>query len=52
MSCIAAFKDMTSGDFSVQMLPGSHFYLKDSANEKVILDYITKHIETAEMDYF
>ncbi|KAK3508381.1 hypothetical protein QTP70_025787 [Hemibagrus guttatus] len=48
---LQAFKDMTSGDFSVQMLPGSHFYLKDSANEKIILDYITKHIETAEMGY-
>lgn len=51
MSCITAFKAMTSGDFTVQMLPGSHFYLKDAANEKVILDYITKHLETAEMAY-
>lgn len=51
MSYIPAFKAMTSGDFTVQMLPGSHFYLKDTANEKVILDYITKHLETAEMDY-
>ncbi|KAB5517895.1 hypothetical protein PHYPO_G00172710 [Pangasianodon hypophthalmus] len=48
---LQAFKAMTSGDFTVQMLPGSHFYLKDTANEKVILDYITKHLETAEMDY-
>lgn len=50
-SPILAFKAMTSGDFTVKMLPGSHFYLKDGANEKVILDYITKHLETAEMDY-
>ncbi|XP_026999790.1 S-acyl fatty acid synthase thioesterase, medium chain isoform X1 [Tachysurus fulvidraco] len=48
---LQAFKAMTSGDFTVQMLPGSHFYLKDTANEKVILDYITKHLETAEMAY-
>lgn len=51
MSCVTAFRAMTSGDFNVQMLPGSHFYLKNAANEKVILDYMTKHLETAEMDY-
>lgn len=33
------------------MLPGTHFYLKEDANEKYILDYITKHLEMAEMDY-
>ncbi|XP_062866912.1 S-acyl fatty acid synthase thioesterase, medium chain [Trichomycterus rosablanca] len=48
---LQAFKAMTSGDFTVQMLPGPHFYLKDTANEKVLLDHITKHLETAEMDY-
>uniref|UniRef100_A0A8C1BDS7 oleoyl-[acyl-carrier-protein] hydrolase n=1 Tax=Cyprinus carpio carpio TaxID=630221 RepID=A0A8C1BDS7_CYPCA len=36
---------------TVQMLPGTHFYLKEDANEKYILDYITKHLEMAEMDY-
>uniref|UniRef100_A0A673G1P5 oleoyl-[acyl-carrier-protein] hydrolase n=1 Tax=Sinocyclocheilus rhinocerous TaxID=307959 RepID=A0A673G1P5_9TELE len=45
------YTDMTNGDFTVQMLPGSHFYLKEEANEKYILDHITKHFETAEMDY-
>ncbi|KAA0710184.1 S-acyl fatty acid synthase thioesterase, medium chain [Triplophysa tibetana] len=45
------WKIMTSGDFTVQMLPGSHFYLKDKANEQIILDHIKKHLETAEMDY-
>ncbi|KAJ8389421.1 hypothetical protein AAFF_G00119590 [Aldrovandia affinis] len=48
---LQAWKDATSGEFTVQMLPGSHFYLKDSCNEKVILDFITKHLETAESDY-
>ncbi|KAK1804878.1 hypothetical protein P4O66_019131 [Electrophorus voltai] len=48
---LQAWKCMTTGDFTVQMLCGSHFYLKDAANEKVILDYITKHLETSEMDY-
>lgn len=50
-SRVSAFRAMTSGEFTVKMLPGSHFYLKDAANEKVMLDYITKHLETAEMDY-
>ncbi|XP_055731962.1 S-acyl fatty acid synthase thioesterase, medium chain isoform X1 [Salvelinus fontinalis] len=48
---LQAWKDMSSGDFTVQMLPGAHFYLKDAANETVILDYITKYLEMAEMDY-
>ena len=46
-----AWRDITSGDFTVRMFDGSHFYLKDSENEKIILDYITKHLETSEMDY-
>ncbi|XP_016300013.1 S-acyl fatty acid synthase thioesterase, medium chain-like [Sinocyclocheilus anshuiensis] len=48
---LQAWKDMTNGDVTVQMLPGSNFYLKEEANEKYILDHITKHLETAEMDY-
>lgn len=48
---LKAWKDMTSGDFTIQMLPGAHFYLKEAANEKIILDHVTKHLETAEMDY-
>lgn len=51
MFYITEFKVMTNGDFTVQMLPGSHFYLKVKANEKVLLDHIMKHLETAEMDY-
>uniref|UniRef100_A0A8B9R6M1 S-acyl fatty acid synthase thioesterase, medium chain n=1 Tax=Astyanax mexicanus TaxID=7994 RepID=A0A8B9R6M1_ASTMX len=48
---LQAWQAMTSGDFTVQMLSGSHFYLKNPDNEKIILDHITKHLETAEMDY-
>ncbi|XP_076864123.1 S-acyl fatty acid synthase thioesterase, medium chain [Brachyhypopomus gauderio] len=48
---LQAWKIITTGDFNVHMLSGSHFYLKDAENEKVILDYITKHLETAEMNY-
>lgn len=46
-----AWKSITSGDFTIRMLDGSHFYLKDAGNEKVLLDFITKHLETSEMDY-
>ncbi|XP_053189927.1 S-acyl fatty acid synthase thioesterase, medium chain isoform X1 [Scomber japonicus] len=48
---LQAWKEITTGDFTVRMLDGSHFYLKDSGNEKIILNYVTKHLETAEMDY-
>ncbi|XP_076157022.1 S-acyl fatty acid synthase thioesterase, medium chain [Alosa pseudoharengus] len=48
---LKAWNDMTSGDFSIQMLPGAHFYLREAANEKIILDTVTRHLETAEMDY-
>ncbi|XP_039676347.1 S-acyl fatty acid synthase thioesterase, medium chain isoform X2 [Perca fluviatilis] len=48
---LPAWKSITSGDFTVRMLDGSHFYLKESGNEKIILDYVTKQVETSEMDY-
>lgn len=48
---LQAWKSITSGDFTVRMFNGSHFYLKDPGNEKNILDYITKYLETSEMDY-
>lgn len=48
---LQAWKSITSGDFTIRMLDGSHFYLKDSGNEKIILDYVTKQVETSEMDY-
>ncbi|KAL0962587.1 hypothetical protein UPYG_G00342130 [Umbra pygmaea] len=48
---LEGWKDISSGDFTVQMLTGDHFYLKDAANEKMMLDYITRCLETAEMDY-
>ncbi|XP_008329304.1 S-acyl fatty acid synthase thioesterase, medium chain [Cynoglossus semilaevis] len=49
---LQAWKDITSGDFTIRMLEGSHFYLKEAANEKHILDYVTNHLEACEMDYF
>ncbi|XP_029976799.1 S-acyl fatty acid synthase thioesterase, medium chain [Salarias fasciatus] len=48
---LQAWKEITSGDFTVRMLDGSHFYLKDPANEEILLDYIRRHLETAHMDY-
>lgn len=48
---LQAWKDVTSGDFTVKMFDGSHFYLKEPQNEKMILDYVSKHLETAQMDY-
>ncbi|XP_006636203.3 S-acyl fatty acid synthase thioesterase, medium chain isoform X2 [Lepisosteus oculatus] len=48
---LQAWKDISSGEFTIKMLPGSHFYLKDPTNEKILLDYITRYLETAEMDY-
>ncbi|XP_053302828.1 S-acyl fatty acid synthase thioesterase, medium chain [Pleuronectes platessa] len=49
---LQAWKDITSGDFTIRMLDGAHFYLKESGNEKHILEYITNHLETLDMDYF
>ncbi|KAG7231684.1 hypothetical protein INR49_010734 [Caranx melampygus] len=48
---LQAWSAVTSGDFTVRMLEGAHFYLKDPGNEKVLLDHITKHLETSHMDY-
>lgn len=49
---LQAWKEATSGEFTVKMLDGAHFYLKEASNEKILLDYITKHLETSELDYF
>ncbi|XP_051928080.1 S-acyl fatty acid synthase thioesterase, medium chain [Hippocampus zosterae] len=48
---LQAWKDITTGEFNIRMLDGSHFYLKDPGNERIILDYVTKHLETSGMDY-
>ncbi|XP_055013169.1 S-acyl fatty acid synthase thioesterase, medium chain isoform X2 [Boleophthalmus pectinirostris] len=39
---LQAWKEITTGEFTVKMLDGSHFYLKEATNEKILLDYITK----------
>nr|XP_057902596.1 S-acyl fatty acid synthase thioesterase, medium chain [Doryrhamphus excisus]XP_057902597.1 S-acyl fatty acid synthase thioesterase, medium chain [Doryrhamphus excisus]XP_057902598.1 S-acyl fatty acid synthase thioesterase, medium chain [Doryrhamphus excisus] len=48
---LQAWKDITTGDFTIRMLDGAHFYLKDPGNERIITDYITRHLEMSEMDY-
>ncbi|XP_017259946.1 S-acyl fatty acid synthase thioesterase, medium chain [Kryptolebias marmoratus] len=48
---LPAWRNITSGEFTIRMFDGSHFYLKDPGNEKILLDLITKNLETAEMDY-
>ncbi|XP_015829547.1 S-acyl fatty acid synthase thioesterase, medium chain isoform X2 [Nothobranchius furzeri] len=48
---LQAWRDVTSGEFTVRMFDGSHFYLKDPENEKILLDFIRKSLEASEMDY-
>nr|XP_019593833.1 PREDICTED: S-acyl fatty acid synthase thioesterase, medium chain [Rhinolophus sinicus] len=39
------WKEVTSGNFDVHVLPGDHFYLMETSNENFIKDYITKCLE-------
>ncbi|CAL9690763.1 unnamed protein product [Knipowitschia caucasica] len=49
---LQGWRDVTTGDFTVQILGGGHFYLKESTNQKTLLDFITKQLETSELHYF
>lgn len=39
---LEAWKDMTSGETSIQYLPGGHFYLKEAGNQSFLVSYISK----------
>lgn len=39
---ISAWKDMTSGETSIQYLPGGHFYLKEADNQSFLISYFSK----------
>ncbi|XP_024151795.1 S-acyl fatty acid synthase thioesterase, medium chain [Oryzias melastigma] len=45
------WKCITSGEFTIRMFDGAHFYLKTPGNEKLLLDYMSRHLETSQLDY-
>ncbi|XP_067862942.1 S-acyl fatty acid synthase thioesterase, medium chain [Heptranchias perlo] len=49
---LEAWNDFTSGEFTIRIFPGGHFYLKEPDNENFLVAYITKHLETVEINYF
>lgn len=48
---LTAWRDVTSGELTVRLLAGAHFYLKEPLNEEILLDHMRRHLETARMDY-
>ena len=41
---LTGWKELTSGGFSLQFLPGGHFFLKDKPNTDHILSAISKSL--------
>ncbi|XP_062585568.1 S-acyl fatty acid synthase thioesterase, medium chain-like [Saccostrea cucullata] len=41
---LEAWKDITSGEKTVQFLPGGHFYLKEPSNQSLLISYISKSL--------
>uniref|UniRef100_A0A8D2D806 S-acyl fatty acid synthase thioesterase, medium chain n=1 Tax=Sciurus vulgaris TaxID=55149 RepID=A0A8D2D806_SCIVU len=49
---VEAWKDITSGNVDIHVLPGDHFYLLEPDNENFIKNYITKCLELSMLANF